>query len=132
MSRRPKEWLADRLFGAMRVVIGAMAADMGVVIQHKSRSRRRTEIMGIFGLDPPLNILWSKLLVDIKRPDLALPGIVPFWLFIVGLMDVAGIASCRAAWLFMWYLACVPFADARVCCRVPKVEGKAGRRWSEC
>jgi translocator protein len=70
----------------------------------------RRALIGAFGLNGALNVLWSWLFFRARRPDWALAEVVLLWLSIVLLIVVAARSSVAAAWLLAPYLLWVAFA----------------------
>jgi translocator protein len=102
---------ADPVYGAAWTLIFALAAASAVLAWRGAPSRRDIEtIVGLFALNGFLNILWSLLFFQVKRPDWALGELVVLWLSIVLLMVVTGRQSRPAALLLLPYLIWVSFA----------------------
>lgn len=102
---------ADPVYGAAWTLIFALAAASGVLAWRAAPARRDIEtIIGLFALNGFLNILWSLLFFQVRRPDWALGELVVLWLSIVLLMVVTGRHSRAAALLLLPYLLWVSFA----------------------
>jgi translocator protein len=102
---------ADPVYGAAWTLIFALAAASAVLAWRSASSRREVEtIIGLFALNGFLNILWSLLFFQVKRPDWALGELVVLWLSIVLLIAVIGRHSRLAALLLLPYLLWVSFA----------------------
>lgn len=102
---------ADPLYGAAWTLIFALAAASAVLAWRAAPSRRDVEtIIGLFALNGFLNVLWSLLFFQVKRPDWALGELVVLWLSIILLMIVTGRRSRPAALLLIPYLLWVSFA----------------------
>ena len=101
----------DPAYGAAWTMIFALAAASAVLAWRAATSRREVETMiGLFALNGFLNILWSLLFFQLRRPDWALRELVVLWLSIVVLMGVTGRLSRAAALLLLPYFAWVSFA----------------------
>lgn len=106
---QPPDWL----FGPVWTLIYGLAALAGILAwQRLSDQAGRARILGMFGLNAVLNILWSELFFGLRRPDWALAEVVVLWLSVVALMVVLARVSRQAAWLLVPYLAWVTFAAA--------------------
>ena len=104
---QPPSWL----FGPAWTLIGGFTAWSAVIGWDAVKTRRQRRILiGLFSLNGALNIAWSVLFFNRKRPDLALIEVVPLWLSIAALLADMALISRRAAWLMSPYLAWVSFA----------------------
>ena len=72
---------------------------------------QRAAVLGLFGLNVFLNVLWSLIFFRLHRPDWALAEVAVFWLSIVALIAVAARPSPTARLLLLPYLAWVSFAS---------------------
>ena len=106
-SWQPPGWA----FGPAWTVIGGLTAWSAVLAWTPLRSRpERRTLIGLFVVNGVLNILWSLLFFNRKRPDWALIEVVPLWLSIAALIAAVRTRTPRAAWLLAPYLAWVSFA----------------------
>jgi tryptophan-rich sensory protein len=106
-SWQPPDWL----FGPAWTVIytlGAIAAVLGW--RGASDYRRRGMVVGLFAMNALLNVLWSTLFFQFRRPDHALVEAVLLWLSVLLLIVVLRPSSGVAALLMVPYLAWVTFA----------------------
>jgi benzodiazapine receptor len=102
---------ADRWFGVVWTTIYVLAAVAATKAYLALDSRReRTRLMVAIGLNGGLNVLWSWLFFQARRPDWALAEVVVLWLSIVLLLVLFARASPAAAWLLLPYLLWVSFA----------------------
>ena len=105
---QPPGWL----FGPAWTTIGVLTACSAVLAWRGAETRAdRTRVIGLFAANGVLNVLWSALFFNRRRPDWALAEVGPLWLSIAAL--IAGLAplSRRASWLLAPYLAWVSFAS---------------------
>ena len=101
----------DPLYGAAWTAIFALTAGSGVLAWAAAPSRSALEtLIGLFALNGFLNVLWSLLFFQFRRPDWALFELVLLWGSIVALILVVSRHSRPAAWLLLPYLAWVSFA----------------------
>jgi tryptophan-rich sensory protein len=111
--RKPAWQPPDWLFGPVWTLIFALAALSAVLAWQSARTRAaRRWIVGLFGLNAFLNILWTMLFFRFHRPDWALLEVGLLWLSIAVLMVVLAPHSRAASWLLAPYLAWVTFAAA--------------------
>jgi tryptophan-rich sensory protein len=106
-SWQPPGWL----FGPAWTVIGGLTVWSAVIAWTplRSRSERRRLIL-LFAANGVLNVLWSLLFFNRRRPDWALIEVVPLWLSVAALIGNTAPRTPRAAWLLAPYLAWVSFA----------------------
>lgn len=77
----------DAVFAPVWTVILALAVLAGVrAFVAESDPVRRQWILGLFALNGFLNILWSLLFFALRRPDLAMLEVIPYWLSILALV----------------------------------------------
>ena len=101
----------DPVYGAAWTLIFALAAASGVLAWRAAPSRSVVEtLIGLFALNGFLNILWSLLFFQFRRPDWALIELVALWLSVAALMAFTGRLAKPAAWLLLPYLLWVSFA----------------------
>ena len=100
-------------YGAAWTMIFALTAGAGVLAWRVAPSRGALEtLVGLFALNGFLNVLWSLLFFQLRRPDWALFELALLWLSIVALIAVIGRHSRPGAVLLLPYLAWVSFAGA--------------------
>lgn len=100
-------------FGLIWTVIYALTAASGVLAwRDATDGRTREAILGLFALNGALNILWSLLFFQVKRPDWSLIEVVPFWASIVVLIVFLWPRQRTAALLLLPYLVWVSIAAA--------------------
>ena len=106
-SLNPPDWL----FGPAWTLIYALAALAGVLAWARARTaQQRARVLVLFAINALLNILWSELFFNFRRPDWALTEVAPFWLSILALMVFLWPISRQASWVLAPYLAWVCFA----------------------
>ncbi len=106
-SWQPPSWL----FGPAWTLIGGATAWSAVLGWEASRSRsERGTLIGLFAVNGVLNVAWSLLFFNRRRPDLALAEVVPLWLSVAALLLAMTRLSRGAAWLMAPYLGWVGFA----------------------
>ncbi len=109
--RKPRWQPPNWLFAPVWTLIGGLTTWSAVVGWHALRSPSQREMLvGLFVVNGALNILWSLLFFNRRRPDLALIEVVLLWLSIAALMFDLAPASPLAAWLLAPYLAWVSVA----------------------
>jgi tryptophan-rich sensory protein len=108
-SWQPPDWL----FGPAWTLIYGLAALAGVLAWRGARDvAMRTRIIGFFGLNALLNVVWSELFFHFHRPDFALAEVVLLWLSIIVVIVVVNPASHTASLVLAPYVAWVTFAAA--------------------
>ncbi len=109
--RKPAFQPPDWLFGPAWTLIFGLAAFSGAVAWLASPNRTtRGWILGLFGFNIFLNILWSLLFFRLKRPDWALFESYFLWASVAALILALFPRSKLAAGLLVPYLAWVTFA----------------------
>lgn len=109
--RKPRLQPPDWLFGpAWTLILGAWAYSAALAWTSAPDADTRWLVVGLYGANALLHLLWSPLFFKWRRPDWALIEILPFWLSIVALILLVAPLSDRAAWLLAPYLAWVSFA----------------------
>ena len=104
---KPPDWL----FGPAWTLIYALTAVAGVIAWRVTKGRAaRQFILTLFAANALLNVLWSELFFNARRPDWSLIEVVPFWLSVAALAIALWPRSRKAAWLLVPYLAWVAFA----------------------
>lgn len=102
---------ADWVFPVAWTTIYAFTVASGVTAWRAAPdARAREAVLGLFGFNIFLNILWSLIFFRLHRPDWALVEVVVFWLSIVALIVVAARPSRTAQLLLLPYLAWVSVA----------------------
>jgi benzodiazapine receptor len=109
--RKPAWQPPDWLFGPAWSVILALAS-LSAFLGWRSAgdSGSRTLIVGLFLANGVLNILWTPLFFNLRRPDWALIEVPFLWLSILAPMIVLAPVSPVASVLLAPYLAWVSFA----------------------
>lgn len=108
---QPSWRFPDPVFPIAWTIIFALAAASGVIAWRFAPSNdARQTIIGLFAFNGFLNILWSLLFFQVKRPDWALYEVALLWLSVALLIGVTGRASRRAGWLLVPYLLWVSVA----------------------
>lgn len=105
--RKPPWTPPNWVFGPVWTVLYGMMAVAGWLAWRDERSRTTTLV---FLLQLLLNGAWSWLFFGLRRPDLALVGVVLLWLAIVATITAFWKISRLAVILFVPYLAWVTFA----------------------
>lgn len=105
--RKPPWTPPNWVFGPVWTVLYGMMAVAGWLAWRDERSRTTTLV---FLLQLLLNGAWSWLFFGLRRPDLALAGVVLLWLAIVATIAAFWKISRLAVILFVPYLAWVTFA----------------------
>lgn len=109
--RKPTWQPPDWLFGpAWTTIFVAMAVAFVLAWARTTSDGERWRLAGIFALNIGLNALWSALFFRLRRPDLALIEIVPFYASIVLVFLVVRGLRPGAEWLLLPYLLWVAFA----------------------
>ena len=106
-SWQPPDWL----FGPAWTVIFALAGWSGALAWRAARTvGQRRLIVSLFAVNALLNVLWSELFFNLRRPDWALIETAPFLLSIVALIAVLAPISGLSARVLIPYLLWVAFA----------------------
>jgi len=105
---KPPDWL----FGPAWTTIFVLAALAAADGWRSSAAAGRRRLLVLFALNAVLNVAWSALFFQLRRPDWALLEVGFLWLSIVLLIVALSRTSARAAWLLAPYLAWVSFAAA--------------------
>jgi translocator protein len=101
----------DVAFGAIWTAVFSMIAVAGYTTWCAAQTQsEQMTIIGVFAFNGFLNIMWSLLFFDLRRPDWALIEVVAFWISIAVLIIVARRHSNLAAWLLVPYLTWVSVA----------------------
>jgi tryptophan-rich sensory protein len=103
----------DSAFGLIWTTIFALAAISGVLGWRAERTAGgRQWIIGLFALNGFLNVFWSLMFFQIKRPDLAMVEVGALWLSILALIVFLYRRSLIASALLVPYLIWVSIAAA--------------------
>lgn len=109
--RKPRWQPPDWLFGPAWTVIYALIVLSATSAWMAARDQaQRTRIILLFGLNALLNVGWSALFFELRRPDWALWESVPLWLSVLALVLALRPISRTAMWLLVPYLAWISFA----------------------
>jgi tryptophan-rich sensory protein len=101
----------DVAFGPVWTSIFVLAGIGGVLAWSAAdEATERRRILALFGLNAFLNLGWSVMFFQVKRPDWALAELVLLWLSIVALIVGLRRISLAASLLMVPYLAWVTFA----------------------
>lgn len=104
---QPPDWA----FAPAWTIIFALAAAAAAIAWRDAPDRATREwIVGLFALNGFLNVLWSLLFFQLRRPDWALAEVVVLWGSIALLIAFLRRFSASAARLLIPYLAWVTFA----------------------
>lgn len=110
--RQPGWAPPDWAFSVGWTTVYAFTVAAGVTAWRAARTQgEREAVLGLFGFNAFLNILWSLIFFRLHRPDWALAEVVVFWLSIIALIVVAARRSPTARLLLVPYLAWVSFAS---------------------
>lgn len=106
-SWNPPNWV----FGPAWTVILGLAAWAGVLAWDNATTEgEQLRVIGLYGINIVLHMLWSPLFFNLRRPDWALVEIPFLWVsilsLIIGLVPLAPLAP----WLLLPYLLWVSFA----------------------
>ncbi|MCB1519074.1 MAG: tryptophan-rich sensory protein [Hyphomicrobiaceae bacterium] len=104
---QPPDWS----FGVVWTLLFALVATAGVIAWNAARDRREREwIFALFSLNGFLNVLWSLLFFQARRPDWAMIEVVLLWISILVLMVFLARISRTASLLLLPYLGWVGLA----------------------
>jgi tryptophan-rich sensory protein len=104
---QPPDWA----FAPAWTIIFALAAAAAAIAWRDAPDwRTRKWVAGLFALNGFLNVAWSLLFFQLRRPDWALAEVVLLWGSILQLVVYLGRFSPPAARLLLVYLAWVTFA----------------------
>ena len=76
----------------------------------KSNNKQKGELVGVFGINLMLNVLWSFLFFTLKRPSWAFAELIALEFTIVAMILVTRRIDKKSAWLLVPYLVWVGFA----------------------
>jgi translocator protein len=103
----------DAAFGVIWSCLFTLGAISGwLAWQAADRPEHRRRVMGLFGVNVVLNILWSLLYFKLQRPDWALYEVILLWLSIVALIVGLWRLSKLASLLLLPYGVWVGLAAA--------------------
>ncbi len=101
----------DAIYGAAWTIIYATAAVAGVTAWLAMETARDREwLIGLFALNGFLNVAWSVLFFQLKRPDWALIEVSALWLSVAALIVFVRPRSTWSGILLVPYLLWVTFA----------------------
>ncbi|MFM8610938.1 MAG: TspO/MBR family protein [Burkholderiaceae bacterium] len=103
---KPPDWA----FGPAWTLIFTLTAAAGAIGWRRGNAAQRRALLGWFGLNAALNVLWSLLFFKLQRPDWSLWEIGPLWLSVLMMVLHLRPYAPRAAMLLWPYLAWVTFA----------------------
>jgi translocator protein len=111
-SLKQPDWRPpDAAFGFIWTVVFALTALSGVLAWRGAKTAsERQAIIGLFAINGFLNVLWSLIFFQLKRPDHALVEVVLLWLSIVALIVATWRASKLASLALVPYLIWVSIA----------------------
>jgi translocator protein len=99
-------------FGIIWTTIYTLATICGVMVWRTVHSRSDgIRLLGVFGINIALNLLWSYIFFIVKRPDWALSMVWIFWLSILALIVYIWPKRKLAAVLLVPYLVWVGIAS---------------------
>jgi translocator protein len=99
-------------FGIIWSIIYTLATISGVMVWRSVHNRRDgAALLGVFGVNIALNLLWSYIFFIIKRPDWAVSMVWVFWLSILALMVFIWPKHKLASALLTPYLVWVAIAS---------------------
>jgi tryptophan-rich sensory protein len=109
--RKPRWNPPDWAFGPAWFVILACTASAGVLGWTRAGAPGEHALIALlFALNIPLQMLWSPLFFNLKRPDWALVEVPFLWLSILALILALASVSALAGLLLLPYLLWVTFA----------------------
>jgi tryptophan-rich sensory protein len=98
-------------FGMIWTVVFALIAASGVTVWRAApNSRAADSLIGLFALNGALNVMWTVLFFQLRRPDWAFVELAMLWFSIVLLIVACARHSRSAALLLLPYLAWVTTA----------------------
>ncbi len=105
--RQPPWKPPDAAFGVIWTTIFTLCALSGwLAWRAAGTAALRRRVVGLFGINAVLNILWSALYFKLQRPDWALFEVVFLWLSIValiaGLWRISRMASLLLVTYWVW------------------------------
>ena len=100
-------------FGMIWTVVFALIAASGVNAWRAAPDSRSADtLIGLFAINGALNVTWTVLFFQLRRPDWAIAELAVLWLSIIVLILACGRFSRSAALLLVPYLAWVTIAGA--------------------
>jgi tryptophan-rich sensory protein len=109
--RKPAWNPPDWVFGPAWTLILGLAASAGVLAWiHAPDAEARLRIAALFAVNIALQMSWTPLFFNLRRPDWALIEVFFLWLSIIALMVGLAPISSLASWLLLPYLLWVAFA----------------------
>jgi tryptophan-rich sensory protein len=111
--RQPSWRLPDAAFGPIWTVIFSLAALSASYAWRDTRDPgRRQTLVGLFAFNGFLNVLWSLIFFQLRRPDWALVEVGALWLSVLVLIVATGRTSRTASLLLVPYLVWITTAAA--------------------
>ncbi len=108
---KPRWAPPDAAYGAAWTVIYALTALAGVRGWLAARTKAEREwLLGLFALNGFLNIAWSLIFFQLRRPDWAVVEVLALWLSVAALILFIWRRSMAGALLLVPYLLWVTFA----------------------
>jgi len=100
-------------FGMIWTVVFALIAASGVYAWRAAPDSRSSDtLIGLFAFNGALNVMWTVLFFQLRRPDWAFVELSVLWVSIIVLIVACGRFSRSAALLLLPYLAWVSIAGA--------------------
>lgn len=100
-------------FGMIWTVVFSLIAAAGVSAWRAAPDSRSADtLIGLFAINGALNVSWSVLFFQLRRPDWAMVELAVLWVSIFVLIYACGRFSRSAALLLLPYLAWVTVAGA--------------------
>ncbi len=108
---KPRWAPPDAAYGAAWTVIYALTALAGVRGWLAAQTKAEREwLLGLFALNGFLNIAWSLIFFQMRRPDWAMVEVLALWASVAALILFIWRRSMTGALLLVLYLAWVTFA----------------------
>lgn len=108
---KPRWAPPDAAYGAAWTVIYALTALAGVRGWLAARTKAEREwLLGLFALNGFLNIAWSLIFFQLRRPDWAVVEVLALWVSVAALILFIWRRSMAGALLLVPYLLWVTFA----------------------
>jgi tryptophan-rich sensory protein len=109
--RKPRWNPPNWVFGPAWTLILGCAAWAGVIAWSRaSAPGAKSLILGLYGVNIVLHLLWSPLFFNLRRPDWALIEVPFLWASVLALILAISPLSAFGAWLLAPYLLWVSFA----------------------
>jgi tryptophan-rich sensory protein len=107
-SWTPPSWVFGPVWSLLYLLMGVSAWQ----VWRKAGSRSAAVPLVLFGIQLVFNMAWSGLFFGLRRPGVALVGIVFLWFAILATTIAFWRRSAPAGWLMLPYLVWVSFAAA--------------------